>query len=516
MLDSILSIMQLALPLVFILGALPGQRRWERAIVLNGTVAIGVLFAAIATPTLITAGLLAETGTAVQYGPTAPGQAIAVLVGFLGMVIARFAQNYLRGELDRDRFLTHLQMTLAGVVCVVLTNHLLILLGGWLVISLSLHRLLLFYPDRPRAVLAAHKKFLLARAAEALLLLAVLLLYSEFGTWQLSEIRAAATASTPGDAASFAAVLIALVALIKCAQLPMHGWLIQVVEAPTPVSALLHAGVINLGGYLLIAFAPLLAQVPLAQWLLLIVAGGTLVLAALIMSMQTSVKVRLAWSTSAQMGLMLVQCALGLHTLALLHLLAHACYKAYSFLSAGSAVAVWDDRRLFPMPERGATTWLLPVLAGVVAVAVVATVFGSGAISPWMLLLALLIFMLFEFGAAGGRQPVLGAAALALLVVVAYVGQKLAITALMPTLNTSAPSGADLWLSGLILLLSATFWLLRVRAEKPLTRRLALLLLAGFYIDEWFTRVTLWLWPLRLPARTNVKRFAESGGEAVR
>ncbi|WP_350609572.1 proton-conducting transporter membrane subunit, partial [Pseudoalteromonas sp. 41-MNA-CIBAN-0057] len=86
-------------------------------------------------------------------------------------------------------------------------------------------------------------------------------------------------------------------ALIKCAQLPMHGWLIKVVEVPTPVSALLHAGVINLGGFLLILFAPLFIQAAAAQWLILIIAGLTTVISALIMTTRISVKVRLAWST---------------------------------------------------------------------------------------------------------------------------------------------------------------------------------------------------------------------------
>jgi NAD(P)H-quinone oxidoreductase subunit 5 len=132
-----------------------------------------------------------------------------------------------------------------------------------------------------------------------------------------------------------AALLIASAAMVKCAQFPMHGWLIQVVEAPTPVSALLHAGVINLGGFLLL-MAPLMRHADLANWLLLIVAGLTCVAAALITMTRVSVKVLLAWSTVAQMGLMLVECALGQYGLALLHLVAHSCYKAYAFLAAGS------------------------------------------------------------------------------------------------------------------------------------------------------------------------------------
>lgn len=512
---SVLSSLQLALPLLFLAGALPGATRWQRAVVLNASAAVLTLLVAVTVPALAAAGIVSVSSSAGAGAPTAAGEAIAVLVGFLGAVIARYSSTFLQGEPGRDRFLTHLQMTLAGVACVVLTDHMLILVAGWVAISLSLHRLLLFYPNRQRAVLASHKKFLLARSAETLLLFAVLLLYSEFGTWQLSELRIALETTAPGPVASLAAVLIAIVALIKCAQLPVHGWLIQVVEAPTPVSALLHAGVINLGGYLLIAFAGLLGQVPVAQWLVLLVAGATLVLAALIMGLQTSVKVRLAWSTSAQMGLMLVQCALGLHTLALLHLLAHACYKAYSFLSAGSAVELYTIRRMAGRSQRSVGAWVSATAGAALAVAAVAWLLGpGGAISPWLLLFALITFVLFERGAQKWQLPQLATLSLALIMIAAYIGQKIGITALMPGLNSAPPVGADLWVSLLLVVMGVLFWLVRERAQTPLGRALSGLLFAGLYLDEWFTRMTLAIWPLKLPERAHGKQLTESGREA--
>src|SRR5690606_20955596 len=133
-------------------------------------------------------------------------------------------------------------------------------------------------------------------------------------------------------------VLVALAAILKTAQLPLHGWLIQVMEAPTPISALLHAGVVNLSGFVLLRMAPMLAQSDIAQALLVIVGSLSAALAALVMLTRISIKIRLAWSTCAQMGFMLMEIGLGLYELALLHLLAHSLYKAYSFLSAGDAV----------------------------------------------------------------------------------------------------------------------------------------------------------------------------------
>ncbi len=133
-------------------------------------------------------------------------------------------------------------------------------------------------------------------------------------------------------------MLLAFAAILKTAQLPLHGWLIQVMEAPTPVSALLHAGVVNMGGFVLLRVAELIGLVPSAQWLLVIVGSLTAVLAGMVMLTRISIKVRLAWSTCAQMGFMLMEIGLGLYELALLHLVAHSLYKAYAFLSSGEAV----------------------------------------------------------------------------------------------------------------------------------------------------------------------------------
>ncbi len=108
-------------------------------------------------------------------------------------------------------------------------------------------------------------------------------------------------------------------------------------EAPTPVSALLHAGVVNMGGFVLLRVAELIGLVP-SQWLLVIVGSLTAVLAGMVMLTRISIKVRLAWSTCAQMGFMLMEIGLGLYELALLHLVAHSLYKAYAFLSSGEAV----------------------------------------------------------------------------------------------------------------------------------------------------------------------------------
>ncbi|MDX5298456.1 MAG: NADH-quinone oxidoreductase subunit L, partial [Gammaproteobacteria bacterium] len=383
---------------------------------------------------------------------------------------------------------------------------------GWIAISLALHQLLMFYPERPRAALAAHKKFLLARIAETSLLVAFYLLWRQHGTADIDTLlKAYQTPVALSLTEQIAAVLIALTALIKCAQLPVHGWLIQVVEAPTPVSALLHAGVINLGGFLLILVAPLFLQVPAAQWLVLVVAGLTAVLAALIMTTRISIKVRLAWSTSAQMGLMLVECALGLLELALLHLLAHSAYKAHAFLSSGDAVQQHVQRTLFHLPTPSSPQWLSAALGAVLLSALggflahqlnpVAT-----PLSGWLLLALALTALMAQRGRHVGGAALLLAGALMTL---AYVALKALLqpllTPLAPDFLATPLGAADLWALSLFGVLFALAWLLRWRAYWPWVQRLSVALFAGLYLDEWFTRTTLRLWPAHLPVRANPK-----------
>ena len=149
---------------------------------------------------------------------------------------------------------------------------------------------------------------------------------------------------------AIAVLLVVLAALLKTAAFPLHGWLTEVMEAPTPVSALLHAGIINAGGLLLIRLAEPVQANPAAMTLLVMLGGFSALFGALVMLTQSAVKTALAWSTVAQMGFLLLQCGLGLWPLALLHIVAHSLYKAHGFLASGGAVrAVAEIRRPGPV-----------------------------------------------------------------------------------------------------------------------------------------------------------------------
>ena len=266
---------------------------------------------------------------------------MALMVAFVGWVILRYANNYLSQDPGRDRFLPWFLVTIASVLVLVFTNNLLVVAGAWMGVSLALHHLLTLYQDRPQARMAAVQKFIVSRAGDVLVMSGVVLLYLHYGTFYLPEMVASETARAGGSLAlTMASVALALAAILKCAQVPFHGWLIRVMEAPTPVSALLHAGVINLGGFLWLRLFPVFDGFTAGHLILLVIGGLTAVVAVLTMMTQYSVKHALAWSTCAQMGFMLFEIGMGAYTLALLHLLAHSLYKAHSFLASGRTVVV--------------------------------------------------------------------------------------------------------------------------------------------------------------------------------
>ena len=442
---------------------------------------------------------------------------LLALVALLAVVIWRYSTVALAGEADKPRFMRALATTLAAVVFTLLANHLILFWLGWVAISISLQQLLLFYPERPRAQLAAHKKELSARLGEILLAAAFILLYLQFDSADIQRITeqlASLAAATP--LLHSAAVLLAVVALLKCAQLPLHGWLIQVVEAPTPVSALLHAGIINLGGILLLLFTPLMALSGVASTLLLIAALFSTVLAALIMTTRVSIKVRLAWSTVAQMGLMLVEIALGLYTLALLHLLAHSCYKAYAFLHSGNAVNHYLAAQLAEPTEPRLPHWLSALLLAALFIGLTQLLLPFGSLSSSILLLLAITVVLLPAISRADKQRWLRIVLASLYtfgLLALYLAGKTLLGSIMPQ-ATGLPVAADFFTSWMFIALFIVAVLLRYHASKPGLNRVFIWLNAGGYLDEWATRITLKIWPYNAKTANTVTVLAKQETQA--
>ncbi|WP_289116968.1 NADH-quinone oxidoreductase subunit L [uncultured Idiomarina sp.] len=410
---------------------------------------------------------------------------LLVLVGVLAFVVTNYARTNFRLDPRRRAFITKLIGCLTAVLVLIVSNNIIVFFAAWMAISLQLHSLLMFYPERDRAVLAAHKKFILARCSESFLGTALLLMYLHTGSLQLDTILQSVTATNaaPELIQHIAGLCLVMAALIKCAQLPLHGWLIQVVEAPTPVSALLHAGIINLGGFLLLITTPIWSNSTPAVWLLCIVSAASCCFAALIMATRISIKVRLAWSTCAQMGLMLLEIGLGYYDLALLHLIAHSVYKAHAFLSV-SEVAIIKQ-------PQARSLWRVGLIF-IAFQAIVAAACWWWLNDPKWLPSALLAMALTTIW-MNLYQPLLRLGVSALTIATYIVLGALAQQIIGPQQLTSV------WLEPFIALLfnafAFTYWLVHHTPSHSLSQRWFITLNAGLYLDEWLTRFVLWLWP---------------------
>lgn len=460
------------------------------------------LFRALAGMALATAAVLAWAGPAGIVLPaglqaSALGLVLALLVQLLGTVIGSFSSRYLQGEPGQRRFIAALAATLAAVQLLLLADHWVVLIAAWAGVGVALQHLLCFYPDRPFARLAAHKKRMADRLADALLLAAAALAWHEVGSGSLSALWAHLAQGGLSTGLQLSAVALVLAVILRTAVLPVHGWLIQVMEAPTPVSALLHAGVVNLGGFVLIRFAPLLEQAGIARALLLVFGLGTAVLAGMVMLTRISIKVRLAWSTVAQMGFMLLECGLGLYTLAALHLVGHSLYKAHVFLSASTVVR---QTRLQSLHSASAPLAASLVLAPVLTVAAVLAVLSLSGLAAWPwwwsavmgLAWAPLLWLPRGAASAGARAVQL---LLGLLMVVGLTAAALLAHALPLAIQDAPHHG--LGLAALLALLTLYLCLALLQSRPQWLSRWRRWSYAGFYVDEAYTRLALQLWPAR-------------------
>lgn len=307
-----------------------------------------------------------------------------LLVSFVGWVICRYSLRYLDGEPRQGRYFRWTAVTLGTVLLMVVSGNLLMFFSLWVMTSLGLHQLLLHYGDRPAAARAAWKKFAVSRLGDLALVAAILLISRLYGTFEFDQLFAAAGAIVPGGEAGTTHVgetwmgtaiawLIMFGAVTKSAQLPFHSWLPLTMETPTPVSALMHAGIVNAGGYLIVRTHPLVIWSPTAMATLAIIGALTACFAAVVMLTQTSIKKSLAYSTIAQMGFMMLQCGLGAFSAAMLHIVAHSLYKAHAFLSAGNVIADREATR----PVDRLVAPVHPLVTAIIACTIVSAIMAA-------------------------------------------------------------------------------------------------------------------------------------------
>ncbi len=429
---------------------------------------------------------------------------LLILTTFLFGVVARYSRRYLAGDPGQARFTLWLCLTGTFVFALVLATNLLLFAAAWCGISLSLHHLLEFYKDRPSGVLAARKKFLVSRVGDLALAVAVALTYAVFGTGDLGRLSAAAeelrlareghaTASIP-----WICCLFVFAALLKSAQFPFHSWLPDTMETPTPVSALMHAGIINAGGILVIRLSGLISLSSAAMWMLCLAGGFTALFASTAMLTQASVKRCLAFSTVAQMGFMMLECGLGAFHLALLHLVAHSLYKAHAFLSSGGAAASRAKAS-----QKAQSPWVvLGCMAAAMALCgLTAQVMGVDLReSPALNLifcgaLAQVLWSSGEGLAVRWRAP-LGVAAGVGLSALYFLLERVAAVIVPPL--PSAANAPGVWMAGLFLVAGAAQSQLPRLARTGVGERLYVHARNGFYCNTLANRMTSALWAPRL------------------
>lgn len=481
-------------------------RLWQVFMVLSGLALLGTVIAACTGQQRL--------GFDPWLSASSLGTALALLVQLLCTVIAAFSARYLDAEPGQRRYVTALAGVMVAVHLLLMADHWVVLIAAWALVGVALQHLLCFYPDRPFALLAAHKKQIADRVADLLLIGAAALAWSEVGSGSLSDLWTYLARNGMSNTLQFSAVCLVLAVILRTALLPVHGWLIQVMEAPTPVSALLHAGVVNLGGYVLIRFAPLLEQAMPARTLLVAFGLCTAVLAGMVMLTRVSIKVRLAWSTVAQMGFMLLECGLGLYTLAALHLIGHSLYKAHAFLSASTVVR---QTRLQAMHIPQSTVAISLFFAPALAIPMVLFVQSVSGLAAWpwwwSAVLGLAWAPLLWLPAERCGLRAVGLHGLyGLLMVAGLTGAALLAHAL-PLGIQDVPYQAF----GMVALLGMValylcLVVLQLRPQALLTwRRWSY---AGFYLDEAYTRLALQLWPARWTSGV-VERAAPKGPKSL-
>ncbi|MBA3853083.1 MAG: NADH-quinone oxidoreductase subunit L [Gemmatimonas sp.] len=490
------------LPGAFVVGALLVRGRPQSAWTIGARITLAApVLALLASPAL---------------APVA--RVMAFLIAGLGAVTLRFSTRYLDGEADGPRYVQWFLLALAGAALVTVSRDLVITGLAWTLTSLALHQLLTVGPARAAAEIAAHKKFLLSRVADLAVASAIICIAVAYGTTDIARVLAAASAGDVPTTATAGTLLLAGAIILRSAQLPFHGWLIQVMEAPTPVSALLHAGIINLGAYVAISLAPLFVAVPTALTLLALTGLVSATLAALVMRTRGSVKGALAWSTCAQMGFVLVEIGFGAFDLALLHIVAHGAYKANAFLASGSGVQTAAQQTHARLPLRATTPLSLAaqvpslgrwITATVLVVVPVAASLASGTWQPEnpSTLLSTAVVMLAiipaiaQLPVRSGTATLRGGLGIVLGLPALYAIWHVVLAPIAP------PAGAlplPTWIAALVIAgfttALATQAIVARAPQGRLARGLYPHALAGFHLDAVFTRLTFRIWPPTITA----------------
>jgi NADH-quinone oxidoreductase subunit L len=268
-----------------------------------------------------------------------------LLITGVGTLIHIYSVGYMAHDPARRRFFAYLNLFVASMLLLVLADNYLVLYVGWEGVGLASYLLIGFWFVKDTAAVASKKAFIANRVGDVGLALAVMLMFVTFGSVTFQGVL-----SDPARGNSSTLTLIGLALLLaacgKSAQFPLQTWLLDAMEGPTPVSALIHAAtMVTAGVYLIVRSGPIFNETPTARNAVIIVGAITLVMGAIIGSAKDDIKKALAGSTMSQIGYMILGAGLGPvgYTFAIFHMLMHGFFKADLFLGAGSVMHGMND-----------------------------------------------------------------------------------------------------------------------------------------------------------------------------
>ncbi|MGV7221499.1 MAG: NADH-quinone oxidoreductase subunit L [Nitrospinales bacterium] len=296
-----------------------------------------------------------------------------LLITSVSVVIHVYSIRYLEGDPGYARFFSLLSFVTFVILGLVSSMNLFMLFVFWQLLSWALYLILAFNYSHPDAKRNAFKTFFVHRVGDVCFLFGLFLTYKYFGTLEFTELFEAVKEQhyiisiLPShlfdvSVVTLIASLIFVGAMAKSSQFPLHVWLPDTMDSPTPVSALMHAGIINAGGFLMNRLAPFYAESSYTLHIAFIIGSLTVVLGASMMLVQNDIKKTLGFSTMGQMGYMIMECGLGGFALAIFHLIAHGLFKATLFLGAGRGINEARDEPKFPdssghEPEVHSSQW---------------------------------------------------------------------------------------------------------------------------------------------------------------
>jgi NADH-quinone oxidoreductase subunit L len=264
-----------------------------------------------------------------------------LVVSGVGFLILAYAVGYMHGDEEERRYHAYKALFVFSMLLLVQSGNLLLLLAGWGMVGLSSYLLINFWHFRHSAVTAGKKAFVMNAVGDATFALALFVLIQNVGVLDFETVfsRAPEVFEESGAAATLIALGLLGGAIAKSAQIPLHTWLPDAMEGPTPVSALIHAAtMVTAGVYLIARTSPLFELAPAIQDLAGVLGAVTLLLAGLIALVQTDIKRVIAYSTMSQIGYMFVGVGLGAYGAGLFHLMTHAFFKALLFMAAGIVI----------------------------------------------------------------------------------------------------------------------------------------------------------------------------------